>query len=160
LVTDFHSILARWRNYFSQLFNVHGVSNVRHTEIHTAEPLVPEPSVFEVEIPIEKPKGDISRGTDQIPAELLKQGVEKFALRSINLLILFGMRRNCLRSVKSRLLYSSIRRETKQIVVIIEAYTGQIRTKFYSTSCCQIYAYTPYAEEIIRDHQCGFRRNR
>jgi hypothetical protein len=54
LVTDFHSILARWRNYFSQLFNVHAVSNVRQTEIHTAEPLVLEPSVFEVEIAIEK----------------------------------------------------------------------------------------------------------
>jgi len=42
LVTDSHSILARWRNYFSQLFIVHGVSGVRQTEIHTAEPLVPE----------------------------------------------------------------------------------------------------------------------
>ena len=53
LVTDCHSIFARWRNYFSQLFNVRGVSDVRHTEIHTAEPIVPEPSVFEFEKPIE-----------------------------------------------------------------------------------------------------------
>jgi hypothetical protein len=99
---------------------------------------VPELSVFEVEIPIEKLKGDKSRGNDQIPAELLKQRVEKFPLRSINLLILFEMRRQCLRNVRSRSLYPSIRREIKQIVVIIEAYIGQIRTKFYSTSCCQI----------------------
>jgi len=41
LVTDSNSILARWSNHFSQLFNVHGVSDVRQTEIHTAEPLVP-----------------------------------------------------------------------------------------------------------------------
>jgi len=40
LVTDSNSILARWSNYFSQLFNVHGVSDVRQTEINTAEPLV------------------------------------------------------------------------------------------------------------------------
>jgi len=33
---------------------MHGVSDVRQTEIHTAEPLVPEPSVFEVELAIEK----------------------------------------------------------------------------------------------------------
>ena len=33
LVTDCHSILARWRNHFSQLFNVHGVSDVRQTGI-------------------------------------------------------------------------------------------------------------------------------
>jgi len=39
LVTDCHSILARWRHYFSQLFNVHGVSDVMQTEIDTAEPL-------------------------------------------------------------------------------------------------------------------------
>jgi hypothetical protein len=35
-------IVDRWRNYFSQLFNVHGVKDVGQTEIHTAEPLVPE----------------------------------------------------------------------------------------------------------------------
>ena len=44
LVADSHSILARWRNYFSQILNVHGVNNVRQTETHTSEPLVPKPS--------------------------------------------------------------------------------------------------------------------
>jgi len=34
--------------------NAHGVNDVRHTEIHTAEPLVPETSAFEVEMAIEK----------------------------------------------------------------------------------------------------------
>ena len=34
LVADFHSFLARWRNYFLQLFNVHGDDDVRQTEIH------------------------------------------------------------------------------------------------------------------------------
>jgi hypothetical protein len=48
--------MARWRNYFSQILNVHGVSGVRQTEIHTAEPLVPEPSALEVELAIEKLK--------------------------------------------------------------------------------------------------------
>jgi hypothetical protein len=41
---------------FFQLLNVHGVSDVRQKEMHTAEPLVPEPSVFEVEMAIEKLK--------------------------------------------------------------------------------------------------------
>ena len=48
LVADSHSIMARFRNYFSQLLNTHGVNNARQAEIHTAEPLVPEPSAFEV----------------------------------------------------------------------------------------------------------------
>jgi hypothetical protein len=56
LVAGSHSILARWRNHFFQLLNVHGVKYVRQTEIHTAEPLVPEPSDSEVEMAIEKLK--------------------------------------------------------------------------------------------------------
>jgi len=42
--------LARWRNHFSQLFNLHGVNDVRPTEIHTAEPLVLETSALEFEM--------------------------------------------------------------------------------------------------------------
>ena len=56
LVADSHSIMTRWKNYFSQLLNVHGAKDVRQEEIHTAEPLVPEPSAFEVELAIEKLK--------------------------------------------------------------------------------------------------------
>jgi hypothetical protein len=48
LVADSHSIMARWKNYLSQILNVHGVSDVRQAEIHTAEPLVPETCAFEV----------------------------------------------------------------------------------------------------------------
>jgi hypothetical protein len=54
LVADSHSILPRWRNHFFQLLNVHGVNDVRQTEIHTAEPLVPESSASEVQMAIEK----------------------------------------------------------------------------------------------------------
>ena len=32
LVAGFHSILTRWRNHFSQLFNVHGINDVRQIE--------------------------------------------------------------------------------------------------------------------------------
>jgi len=74
LVTGSHSILARWRNNFSQLCNVHGVSNVRQTEIHAAEPLVPQPSAFEVEMAFENIKRYKSPDNYQIPAELLKAG--------------------------------------------------------------------------------------
>ena len=73
-VTGSYSILARWRDYFSQLLNVHGVHDVRQTETHTAEPLVPEPSAFEVDLAIEKLKSHKSPGVDQIPAELINEG--------------------------------------------------------------------------------------
>jgi hypothetical protein len=66
--------LARWRNHFFQLLNVHGVNDVRQAEIHTAEPLVPEPSDSEVQMGIEKLKGHKSPGIDKIPAELITAG--------------------------------------------------------------------------------------
>jgi hypothetical protein len=52
LLADSHNSVNIWKNYFSQLLNVHRVSDVRQIEIHTAEPLVPDPSPFEVEIAI------------------------------------------------------------------------------------------------------------
>ena len=68
LVTYSHSILARWRNHFSQLWNVHGANDVRQTEIHTAESPVPEPSAFEFEMVIKKLTRYMPPGTDQILA--------------------------------------------------------------------------------------------
>jgi hypothetical protein len=47
-----HRIMTKWRNYFSQLLNVHWAKDVRQTEIHTAEPLVAEPRAFEFELAI------------------------------------------------------------------------------------------------------------
>ena len=64
-----------WSNHFSQLLNIYiyKVNNGRQTEIHTAEPLVPEPSAFEVDLAVEKLESHKS-GVDQIPAELIKEG--------------------------------------------------------------------------------------
>jgi len=54
LVANSHSIVARWRNYFSQLLRVHAVKEVGQAEIHTAEPLVPDSSASDVELAIDK----------------------------------------------------------------------------------------------------------
>jgi hypothetical protein len=72
LLADSHNILTRRKNYFSQLLNVRRVSDVRQIEIHTAEPLVPDSSPFEVEIAIAKLERHKMPGTDQIPAELIQ----------------------------------------------------------------------------------------
>jgi hypothetical protein len=72
-----HSILNRWKSFFKQVLNVHGVHDVRQVGIHTAEPLVPEPSLIEVEIPIGKLKRCETPGTDHILTELIKAGGER-----------------------------------------------------------------------------------
>jgi hypothetical protein len=55
---------------------------------------VPEASAFAVKLSIEKLNSHKSPGIDQIPAELIKAGAGRFDLKSINLLFLFGIRRN------------------------------------------------------------------
>jgi hypothetical protein len=56
----------------------------------------------------------------------------------LNLFILFGISRNCLRRGRGRSLYLLIRRVMKETVVIIEAYNFcQLCIKFYPTFWCQ-----------------------
>jgi hypothetical protein len=56
LLADPQSVLNRWKNAFNQVLNVYGVYDVRQMDIQMAEPLVPEPSLVEVEIAIGKLK--------------------------------------------------------------------------------------------------------
>jgi hypothetical protein len=60
----------------------------RQTEIHTAEPFLPEPSAAAVEVAIRKIKRYKAPASDQIPAELIQAegGGVHCILRYINLL--------------------------------------------------------------------------
>jgi hypothetical protein len=102
LVAESHSIMVRWKNYFSHILNVHGVSDVRQAEIHTAEPLVPEPSALEVEFATENLRSHKSPGIDQIPAELIKAVGRTIRCEIHKLIIAICNKRNCLKSGRSQ----------------------------------------------------------
>jgi hypothetical protein len=106
LLADSNTTVNRWKSYFSQLLNVHNVSDVRQIEIHTTEPLVPGPSHVEVEISIAKLKKYKSPGSDKIPAELIQAGDETL-VSVIHKLInsIWNKDENCLISRRSVLLY-------------------------------------------------------
>jgi hypothetical protein len=132
LLVDSHNILNRWKNYFSQSLNVHNVSDVRQIEVHTAEPLVPGPSCFEVEIAIAKLKKYKSPGSDEIPAELIQAG-GKILLSAIHKLT-----KNCLISGRSLLLYQFTKRVIKlTVIIIVEYHCYQPHTKCYRISSSQ-----------------------
>jgi len=46
LLADFHSILNRWKYHLCKVLNVHGVNDIRQTEIHIAELLALKLSAF------------------------------------------------------------------------------------------------------------------
>jgi Reverse transcriptase (RNA-dependent DNA polymerase). len=88
---------------------------------------------------------------------MIKAGVGNFVLRSINLLILYEIRRNCLSSGRSQSLYVLIRRVTD-----CSNYRGinLFSTTHKILSNILLSKLAPCAEEITGDHQCGFRGNR
>jgi hypothetical protein len=80
-----------------QFLNIHGFSVVKPAEIHKLGPPVPEPSASEVEMAAEKLKRCKSLGTDQTAAELMTAYMSvQCVRRSVNILIVFGIRKNSL----------------------------------------------------------------
>jgi hypothetical protein len=73
LLADSQNILNGWKNCFSQLLNVHSISDVRQVEI-TAEPLVPDPSPFEVEVALQKLRDHKSPDRQHILTEMIQEG--------------------------------------------------------------------------------------
>jgi hypothetical protein len=130
LVANCHSILARWRDHFSQLLNVLGVNDVRQTELYTSYPLLAEPSAFEFKKATETLKeSNKSPGIDQIPAELIKAGGRTVCCE-IHKLINSVWNKEKLPEDWRESIILSIRRVIKQSVIIIEAYYFcKLRTK-------------------------------
>jgi hypothetical protein len=133
------------------------VHNVRQKDKQTAKPLVPEPSLVEVEIAIGKLKSYKSLGTDQILAKLIKAGGETSCSELQNLFVLYGIKRNCHRSERNLLLYQFIK-----IMKRLTNYPGisLLSTAYRILSNILLARLTPYVNEIIGDHQCGFHHNR
>ena len=159
LVADSHSSMARRRKYFSKPLNIPGDDDVRQAEIHTAEPLVPEPSTFELELAIKKLKCHKSPGIDQIPAELIKTGGRTFRCAIHKLII----------SIWNK---EELPEEWKELIIVLICKKGDkkgcndyrgislLPTTYKILSNILLSRLIPYAEEVIGDHQCGFRRNR
>jgi len=159
LVADSHGIVARWRNYFSQLFNVHGLKDVRQAEIHTGEPLVPEPSAAAFELAIDKLKSHKSPDIDQIPAELIKEGRRTICLEIYKLMISIWKKEKLPEEWKESIIIPIHKKGEK---TDCSNYRGMslFPTTYKIVSIILLSRLIPYAKEIIRYNQCGFRCNR
>jgi hypothetical protein len=140
---------AQHFNYVEQvllLFNMHSVNYVRQIEIYTGEPRVPDSSISE----------DWNCYCQiKFRQYWFKQEVKHYGLRSIKSFIIFEIRKNCLISGRSFLLYQFTKRfcsNSSAISLLLTSY--KILSNILHSRLSQ------YVDEIIGHHQCGFQRNR
>jgi hypothetical protein len=117
--------------------NIYGVSDVKQTEIQTAEQLGPETSGFEVENANEKLNRHTSQDTDQHPAELIEAGSSAISSKIINVTFIWS-KEELPEKWKNSIIITIYKKGDK---TECDTYKGislcQIRTKFYRKSCCQ-----------------------
>jgi hypothetical protein len=136
-------------------------TRARQTEIHTAEPFVPEPSATEVEVAIRKLKRYKVPGPDQIPAELIQVGggILHFEIHKLIMLMLIWNKEELLHQWEESIVIPIHKKGDK---ADCSNYRGisLLSTSYKILSNSLLSRLIPYADEIIGDHQCGFRRNR
>jgi hypothetical protein len=113
--------------------SIYWVNEVRQTEIHTAEPLVHEPSVFEFEMAIEMLKGHKSPGINQIPAELIKAGYRTIRSEIHKRNISIWNKEELPEEWKQSIIVPIRKKAIKQTAVVTEEHHQfcQLRTKFF-----------------------------
>ena len=145
----------------SPRLNVHGINDVRQTETHTAEPLIPEPSASELELAIEKLKIHKSPRIDQIPVELIKAGGKTICCEICKLIIFIWNKEELPEEWKESVIVPIYKKGDKTDCSTSN-YRGRslLPAMYKSLSYTLLSRFTQYAEVIIGDHRCGFRHNR
>jgi hypothetical protein len=141
------------------VLNVHGVHDVRQTDIHTTGPLVPEPNLVEVETAIGKLKNYKSPGTDKISAELIKAGGETLYSEIHRLICCMWNKEELPQQWKESIIVPIYKKSDR---TDCNNYGGisLLSTAYKILSNILLARLTSYINEVIGDHQCGFRRNR
>jgi hypothetical protein len=146
-------------SFYEELACVFDQGGIRQTEIQTAEPFVPEPSISEVEVAVGKLKRYKLPGADQIPAELIQAGGETLHSEVHKLIKLIWNKEELLHQWKESIV---IHIHEKGDKTECSNYQGisLLPTSYKILSNILPSRLIPYANEIIGYHQCGFRCNR
>ena len=122
---------------------------------------MPEPSAFEVELAIENLKSHKSPGIDQIPAELIKASGRKIRYEIHKLFISIWSKEELPEAWKESIIIPIYKKGDKTDCSNYRGMSVLQTTRTYRILSNILFSrLTPYAEEIIGDHQSGFRRKR
>jgi hypothetical protein len=135
------------------------VGFIRHTEIQTTETFVPEPSISEVDVATGKLKRSKSQGADQIPAELIQAGGEHLHSEIHKLIKLIWNNKELLHQSKP-LIFVPIHKTCDKNECSNYRGISLLPNSYKILSNIILSRLIPYADEIIGNRQCGFRRNR
>ena len=108
---------------------------------------------------IEKLKSHKSPGIDQIPAELIKEGGRTIRYQIHKLIVSVWNKEELPEEWKESIIVPIHKKGDK---TDCNKYRGisLLPTSYKMLSNILLSRLTPYTEEIIGDHQCGFRRNK
>ncbi|PNF29408.1 hypothetical protein B7P43_G07060 [Cryptotermes secundus] len=137
---------------------VHRVSEVMQTEIYTAEPLVLDPSHFEVESAIGKLKQYKSKGSDQILAELIQGG--EILHSKIHKLIISIWHKETLPDQWKESIIAPVHKKGDKADCSNNQRISLLSTSYKLLSNILLSRLSPYIDEIIGAHQCGFLHNK
>ena len=140
----------------SPSYSTFSVKDVGQAEIHTAEPLLPEPSASEFELAIGKLKSHKSPVVDQIPAELIKAGGRTFCLE-IHKLITSIWKKEKLPEEWNESIIVPIHKKGDKTDCNNYRGTSLLPTTYKILSNILLSRLIPYTKEIIGDNQCAFR---
>ena len=120
---------------------------------------MPEPSDFEVELAIEKLKNYKSPGIDQIPAEFIKAGGRTICCEIHKLIISIWNKEEFPDEWKESIIVPIHKKGDKTNCNNYRS-ISLLPTTYKVWSNILLSSLIPYAEEVIGDHKCRFRRNR
>jgi hypothetical protein len=127
--------------------------------MQTAEPFVPEPSASELEIAIGKLKRYKSPDVDQIPAELIQVGGETLHSEIYKLIKLIRNKEELPHQWKESIVVPIHKKGDKTDCSYYQGISF-LSTSYKILSNILLTKLTPYADEIIGDHQHGFQCKR
>jgi hypothetical protein len=134
--------------------NVQKVSDVRQIEIHTAVPLVPEPSAFEVEIAIAKLTKYKLPGSGQILAQLVQAGGETLQSEIHKLINSIWSKEELHDKWKESIIVPIYKKGDK---TDCSNYRGiSLLSTSYKILSNILSRLGPYVDNIVGDDQCGF----
>ena len=114
---------------------------------------MPVPSAFEVEMAVEKLKSHKSPGTDQIPAELIKAGGRTIRYEIHKLIISIWNSEEFPKEWNESIILTIYNKGDK-------IYYSNYRGLLLLPTRYKVLSNILLSEDIIGDHQCGFRRVR